>query len=124
MSDDRSDVSNLTKLSRPPDGIRDVDDLLRRCDCNARDEVGRVRDDGRCSCASDFGPRNPFGFACWGGDGVLRGSHCDGSFDVEGCGEARSDWVAESLDKSAEEGGEAKPLAPCDRDELGAVRVK
>lgn len=124
MSDERSEVSNLTKLSRPPEGILDVDDRLRKCDCRARDEAGRERDGVRCcSCASDFGPRTPFGFACWGGDGVLRGSHCAGSaLDVEGIGEATSGgaWAGVAV---GEEGDAVVPFG-MPRELLGAARVK
>lgn len=109
MSDDRSDVSNLVKLSRPPDGMRDVDERRRRCDWNARDDAEGELAAGRwwCCWASDFGPRMPLGLACWGGDGVLRGSHAGGRPSGEEEGEAGCE--GEST-KGCEEDDEDLPL--------------
>lgn len=64
MSDDRSDVSNLVKLRRPPEGMRELDERRRRCDWNAREDAEGELAAGRCCWASDFGPRMPLGLAC------------------------------------------------------------
>lgn len=59
------DVSNLIKLSRPPEGIRDVELRLRRCDWNAPAVEVCER------WERDLGPRMPFGWAGEeGGEGV------------------------------------------------------
>jgi len=111
MHSSRSSVWNLTKLSRPPDGMREVDERRRRCfwkggypalAASSRVEAGRdwrVVEEGEReweppsrAWLSDLGPRIPFGTAGRsGGEGVLgdlsgEDGNRRGEVEVEGWG--------------------------------------